>query len=102
MDGGQTEVTLHPEALPLLKGLRERGIRTGVISNFEHYPHVRKVLAGTGLHQVDRKSTRLNSSHQIISYAVFCLKKKKTNKLRHNHVTIRPPSTPRTRSPSST
>src|SRR5258708_29830721 len=28
----------------------------------------------------DRKSTRLNSSHQIISYAVFCLKKKKSNK----------------------
>src|SRR5258708_5376989 len=27
----------------------------------------------------DRKSTRLNSSHQIISYAVFCLKKKKEN-----------------------
>src|SRR5258708_31039745 len=29
--------------------------------------------------QSDRKSTRLNSSHQIISYAVFCLKKKKTS-----------------------
>src|SRR5258708_31949533 len=29
------------------------------------------------LGQADRKSTRLNSSHQIISYAVFCLKKKK-------------------------
>src|SRR5438552_11522170 len=29
---------------------------------------------------LDRKSTRLNSSHQIISYAVFCLKKKKTIK----------------------
>src|SRR5258708_28837444 len=29
---------------------------------------------------VDRKSTRLNSSHQIISYAVFCLKKKKETK----------------------
>src|SRR5258708_11678780 len=28
-------------------------------------------------HAADRKSTRLNSSHQIISYAVFCLKKKK-------------------------
>src|SRR5258708_25772931 len=27
--------------------------------------------------EIDRKSTRLNSSHQIISYAVFCLKKKK-------------------------
>src|SRR5947208_13010341 len=30
----------------------------------------------------DRKSTRLNSSHQIISYAVFCLKKKKKNKIK--------------------
>src|SRR5258708_13023574 len=29
--------------------------------------------------EADRKSTRLNSSHQIISYAVFCLKKKKIN-----------------------
>src|SRR5258708_30080167 len=29
------------------------------------------------LKDLDRKSTRLNSSHQIISYAVFCLKKKK-------------------------
>src|SRR2546426_3369897 len=28
---------------------------------------------------LDRKSTRLNSSHLVISYAVFCLKKKKTN-----------------------
>src|SRR5258708_14533577 len=30
----------------------------------------------------DRKSTRLNSSHQIISYAVFCLKKKKKEQTR--------------------
>src|SRR5438132_7579517 len=29
--------------------------------------------------QADRKSTRLNSSHTVISYAVFCLKKKKRN-----------------------
>src|SRR2546427_6005559 len=34
---------------------------------------------------VDRKSTRLNSSHSQISYAVFCLKKKKQ---RHTHHTI--------------
>src|SRR5258708_4709647 len=33
--------------------------------------------AGASSPSVDRKSTRLNSSHQIISYAVFCLKKKK-------------------------
>src|SRR5215211_8839690 len=33
------------------------------------------------VHPADRKSTRLNSSHTVISYAVFCLKKKKkTNK----------------------
>src|SRR3989449_7447595 len=39
------------------------------------------ITAGTGAGQtrtVDRKSTRLNSSHGYISYAVFCLKKKKT------------------------
>src|SRR5438552_13787355 len=39
--------------------------------------------SGLGL---DRKSTRLNSSHQIISYAVFCLKKKKkTINTKNNH-----------------
>src|SRR5262245_62468654 len=54
--------------------------------------HPRKVLAEDrpwfGRHQLkvsapaleDRKSTRLNSSHLGISYAVFCLKKKKKNK----------------------
>src|SRR2546430_7039567 len=31
--------------------------------------------------RTDRKSTRLNSSHSQISYAVFCLKKKKTNNI---------------------
>src|SRR5256885_16798278 len=34
----------------------------------------------------DRKSTRLNSSHLVISYAVFCLKKKK----KKNHITLPP------------
>src|SRR5690625_6275559 len=32
--------------------------------------------------KADRKSTRLNSSHVAISYAVFCLKKKKSNRAR--------------------
>src|SRR5258707_9479213 len=36
------------------------------------------------LAQRDRKSTRLNSSHANISYAVFCLKKKKKNKSSNN------------------
>src|SRR2546430_11153769 len=35
-------------------------------------------LEGEDLEAQDRKSTRLNSSHSQISYAVFCLKKKKT------------------------
>src|SRR5438034_4389348 len=34
----------------------------------------------------DRKSTRLNSSHTVISYAVFCLKKKKNKKKKHNEI----------------
>src|SRR5256885_5104248 len=34
----------------------------------------------------DRKSTRLNSSHLVISYAVFCLKKKIVTAIRINHV----------------
>src|SRR2546430_4910865 len=48
------------------------------------------------LREVDRKSTRLNSSHSQISYAVFCLKKKKKEKTRlhesdnpHNQTIVR-------------
>src|SRR5258708_13488319 len=37
---------------------------------------------------LDRKSTRLNSSHQIISYAVFCLKKKKKTVTPYSSQTI--------------
>src|SRR5439155_22034411 len=49
----------------------------------DHYP------------QRDRKSTRLNSSHVAISYAVFCLKKKKTKDIHnhHNIVIARPTAT---------
>src|SRR2546428_5118446 len=35
---------------------------------------------------IDRKSTRLNSSHDQISYAVFCLKKKNNHTSHHHHV----------------
>src|SRR3712207_8099719 len=40
-----------------------------------------------GRHREDRKSTRLNSSHANISYAVFCLKKKKTLAMISNSTT---------------
>src|SRR2546429_6006404 len=46
----------------------------------------------------DRKSTRLNSSHGYISYAVFCLKKKKT----HDKLTRTSPAPSRTRRASFT
>src|SRR5258708_3054828 len=41
---------------------------------------VLKLFRSTAMRFSDRKSTRLNSSHQIISYAVFCLKTKKTQR----------------------
>src|SRR5258708_26898569 len=81
--------TLFPYTT-LFRSLAARRDRTrALIGAHEHagpaqraqYP--RDELAGDALvHEQglgrDRKSTRLNSSHQIISYAVFCLKKKKT------------------------
>src|SRR2546426_51779 len=39
-----------------------------------------------GKTKIDRKSTRLNSSHLVISYAVFCLKKKKNNKKKDRNI----------------
>src|SRR5690349_23113933 len=46
-------------------------------------------LQNIGGQRIDRKSTRLNSSHVEISYAVFCLKKKKDNKkkIKTRHIT---------------
>src|SRR5256885_6611828 len=41
--------------------------------------HARFVEVAARVNTLDRKSTRLNSSHLVISYAVFCLKKKKYN-----------------------
>src|SRR2546422_2036552 len=47
-----------------------------------------KEVVGAGAERagVDRKSTRLNSSHGYISYAVFCLKKKKKKRKRREYI----------------
>src|SRR3712207_7003365 len=50
--------------------------RPGAISLVEADEEIALAIRGVG-HAGDRKSTRLNSSHANISYAVFCLKKKK-------------------------
>src|SRR5947208_1486448 len=58
---------------PLLGSLQNRGLRQRIME-------ASLSRNSNGGEFEDRKSTRLNSSHQIISYAVFCLKKKKKKK----------------------
>src|SRR3712207_7004826 len=83
-DTATTEIytlSLH-DALPIWRRAPERRAR-GVL---ESRPatrtaapgrSARRFIRGSGLRDaIDRKSTRLNSSHANISYAVFCLKKK--------------------------
>src|SRR5438034_3895141 len=48
------------------------------------HEHIHELPVASDDREVDRKSTRLNSSHTVISYAVFCLKKK-TNKNAKHH-----------------
>src|SRR3712207_9162688 len=57
---GRAEPRAHPTGSHLVDGYR---------------------VPGSSRRQIDRKSTRLNSSHANISYAVFCLKKKKKNQM---------------------
>src|SRR3989449_2984261 len=59
----ETEAQVGPEHIPELGGVRAAA---------PVVPDARREIG-------DRKSTRLNSSHGYISYAVFCLKKKKKN-----------------------
>src|SRR5436190_8021231 len=81
-ESSRTDATLHRERHVLqhreiridagdLEGPREAAARPRLGRQR------RDVLAGEA---EDRKSTRLNSSHTVISYAVFCLKKKKKKK----------------------
>src|SRR5947208_10255873 len=75
-DTATTEIytlSLH-DALPILFTLEGCGHCE------EYLPRLQRALGAAGVRLQDRKSTRLNSSHQIISYAVFCLKKKKKKK----------------------
>src|SRR5436189_6381773 len=48
---------------------------------YDYWLNLQKTTESLGR---DRKSTRLNSSHRCISYAVFCLKKKKKKKINRN------------------
>src|SRR5256885_4006012 len=73
--------TLFPSP-PLFRSGRDRRPLARVRARRgAHDPRPRRAFpAGIGCAAArDRKSTRLNSSHLVISYAVFCLKKKKNN-----------------------
>src|SRR5438132_3696978 len=69
--------TLFRSALPELEDPRRRIHH--LPARGQRLPDHRRAL---DFGEVDRKSTRLNSSHTVISYAVFCLKKKKKIKTR--------------------
>src|SRR5207244_5490308 len=71
---------IHAQAIAELK---EKGLAGRILLAGGKFPaftlkdhNDRPVSSAELLSKGDRKSTRLNSSHQIISYAVFCLKKK--------------------------
>src|SRR5437764_9061506 len=59
----------------------------GRVKSFIEKGYFPKITSGVGVD--DRKSTRLNSSHRCISYAVFCLKKKKSEPSTLCHGTTR-------------
>src|SRR3989440_5334359 len=61
--GAVGRIATPPRAVEISKGRRRQAMEG-------------KLISGVGMTR-DRKSTRLNSSHDQISYAVFCLKKKK-------------------------
>src|SRR5438552_4824487 len=89
-DTATTEIytlSLH-DALPILRKVSEK------MGAAQSWSYGRSSKAKDGPQtlrrwypRIDRKSTRLNSSHQIISYAVFCLKKKKKKRnVRQKHL----------------
>src|SRR5207248_11425158 len=82
-------LSLH-DALPILATILVEGIAGGVLTGVLAERRRRRAIERLSGHIIicgygrvsrsiarDRKSTRLNSSHRTISYAVFCLKKKK-------------------------
>src|SRR5690554_1325326 len=76
---GPEYIAIKEAAIPGLIGL------TVFISTWTRFPLVGKLIMNEAIFNLsklnqDRKSTRLNSSHVRISYAVFCLKKKKKKK----------------------
>src|SRR5207249_11035166 len=89
-------LSLH-DALPICPPVPDDGLSVEIVTNgtvikpLDSLPAIRdadlitRVMRSASRNAGDRKSTRLNSSHVSISYAVFCLKKKKK---KQNYVNI--------------
>src|SRR2546422_9164096 len=78
-DTATTEIytlSLH-DALPIFDGFAVGVVREQRETVTEAFFHFQNAAVVNRIRDGDRKSTRLNSSHGYISYAVFCLKKKK-------------------------
>src|SRR2546429_6480807 len=71
--------TLFPYTT-LFRSLKVARLVEHIISGQQHFALLKDDAPAAQQRQIDRKSTRLNSSHGYISYAVFCLKKKKKKK----------------------
>src|SRR3712207_7174334 len=74
----------HQANKTMVIGLAERAGLTAdqLYFNIEQVGNTSSASIPLAIHDADRKSTRLNSSHANISYAVFCLKKKKKKNLK--------------------
>src|SRR5256886_9266416 len=84
-----TTLFRSPEGESALSGRRLPGLKA-LTDSIRKDPRVREVRGIASIKPnmstlQDRKSTRLNSSHSQISYAVFCLKKKNNNQDTHTH-----------------
>src|SRR5699024_12146270 len=78
-------IALEPENITVHTLTLKRASNLVVEHRAAEYDDVSAMLEQSALLE-DRKSTRLNSSHVSISYAVFCLKKKKNVAIYHMHV----------------
>src|SRR2546421_3632514 len=79
-----TPTRMRTPRAAIRKGLIAPARRISTASTLSPPMTACSVIGGERVEAVDRKSTRLNSSHDQISYAVFCLKKKK-KKNDHQH-----------------
>src|SRR5947207_7680675 len=74
---GKTEVAMRAAFKAIADGKQVAVLTPTTVLCYQHFETFKERFAAFPV-SIDRKSTRLNSSHTVISYAVFCLEKKRT------------------------